>query len=203
MGPSVDSRTQIRDLNIDINLNNNLPVFSDGDSTTRAVAENTATGTNIGTPVAATDADNNTLTYSLGGDDADAFSINSTNGQLQTKAALDHETESSYSVTVTAYDGRSGADRITVTINVTDVNELPVFTEGTTATRSVAENTATGTNIGTAVAATDVDEDTLTYSLSGTDEASFGIASTTGQLQTKAALDYETKIFLFGHRLCH
>ena len=181
-------------LKIDINLNNNLPVFSEGASTTRAVAENTAVEQDIGTAIAATDADNNTLTYSLGGDDADAFSIVSTSGQIQTKAALDHETKSSYSVTVTAYDGRSGADRITVTINVTDVNEPPVFTEGTTATRTVAENTATGTDIGTAVAATDPDTgDTLTYSLSGDDAASFGITSTTGQIQTKAALDYETK----------
>ena len=179
---------------IDINRDNNLPVFSEGDSATRAVDENTATGQNIGAAVAATDADNNTLTYSLGGDDADAFSIVSTSGQIQTSAALDYETKSSYSVTVTAYDGRSGADRITVTINVTDVNEPPVFTEGTTATRSVVENTTSGQDIGTAVAATDPDTgDTLTYTLGGADASSFGITSTTGQIQTSAALDYETK----------
>ena len=141
-GPLDRLRTANSDINLDINLDNNLPVFSDGDSTTRAVAENTATGQNIGAAVAATDADSgDTLTYSLGGDDAASFDIVSTSGQLQTSAALDYETKSSYSVTVTAYDGRSGADRITVTINVTDVNEPPVFTEGTTATRSVAENT--------------------------------------------------------------
>ena len=35
--------------------------------------------------------------------------------------------------------------------------------------------------------------DTLTYTLGGTDSASFGIVSTSGQLQTLAALDYETK----------
>ena len=34
---------------------------------------------------------------------------------------------------------------------------------------------------------------TLTYTLSGADAASFSIVSTTGQLQTSAALDYETK----------
>ena len=35
--------------------------------------------------------------------------------------------------------------------------------------------------------------DRLTYTLGGTDAASFSIARDTGQLSTKAALDYETK----------
>ena len=39
----------------------------------------------------------------------------------------------------------------------------------------------------------DDDGDTLTYGLSGTDAASFDIVATTGRLQTKAALDHETK----------
>ena len=198
-GPLRRLKTAKPSIYIDINLDNNIPTFTDGDSTTRSVAENTAAGQNIGTAVAATDADTtNTLTYSLGGTDMDSFDIVSTSGQLQTKAALDYETKNSYSVTITVYDGNSGGDRITVTINVTDVNEggtnnAPVFTDGTSTTRSVAENTTSGQNIGTAVAATDSDSDTLTYTLSGTDEASFSIVSTSGQLQTKAALDYETK----------
>ena len=183
---------------------NNAPVFTDGTSTTRSVAENTASGQNIGNPVAATDADNDTLTYTLSGDDAASFGIVSTSGQLQTRAALDYETKKSYSVTVSVSDGNGGSDSIDVTINVTDVNEpppqpppptnnAPVFTDGTNTTRSVAENTAAGQNIGNPVAATDADNDTLTYSLGGDDAGSFGIVSTSGQLQTKAALDYETK----------
>ena len=63
-----------------------------------------------------------------------------------------------------------------------------------TATREVAEDTAAGMNIGAPVTATDPDGDTLTYSLSGTDEASFDIGESTGQLMTKAALDYDTKM---------
>ena len=47
-------------------------------------------------------------------------------------------------------------------------------------TRMVAENTAAGANIGGPVVATDVDSgDTLTYTLGGTDAASFDIESTT------------------------
>ena len=98
----------------------------------------------------------------------------------------------SYSVTITVSDG-SLTDDIDVTIDVTNVNEAPVFTDGDSTSRSVAENTAAGQNIGDAVAATDVDGGTtLDYTLSGDDAASFSIVSTSGQLQTKAALDYET-----------
>ena len=65
--------------------------------------------------------------------------------------------------------------------------------------RRVPENTPPGVNIGAPISATDDDEDdlefgnTLTYSLSGTDAASFDIDPSTGQLITKAPLDTETK----------
>ena len=57
---------------------NSAPTFTEGASTTRTIAENTAAGVNIGTPVAATDADNDTLTYTLAGTDATSFAIDST-----------------------------------------------------------------------------------------------------------------------------
>ena len=177
---------------------NSAPVFTAGSSTTRSIAENTRAGVNISTPVSATDADSgDTLTYSLGGPDASAFDIGRTSGQLRTRTALDYETKNTYTVTVTVTDG-SLSDEITVTISVTDVAETPtnrgpVFTEGSSTTRSVAENTSAGLNIGAPVAATDADNDSLTYTLSGLDAASFAIARTSGQLKTLAALDYETR----------
>ena len=84
---------------------NSAPTFTEGASTTRTIAENTAAGVNIGTPVAATDADNDTLTYTLAGTDATSFAIDSTTGQLKTSAALDYETKSTYAVTITVSDG--------------------------------------------------------------------------------------------------
>ena len=195
------SDSQLTDT-IDVTINvtdvdeNRAPAFAEGTSTTRAIAENTASETNIGSAVSATDPDNDTLTYTLGGVDATSFSINGTNGQLQTKAALDYETKTSYSVTVSVSDGKGGSDSITVTINITDVNEnrAPVFTDGSSTTRAVAENTGSGQNIGTTVSATDADTgDTLTYTLGGADAASFSINGTNGQLKTSAALDYEAK----------
>ena len=174
---------------------NTAPVFRDGTTATRSVAEETAIGVNIGAPVSARDTDGDTLTYSFSGIDASTFSINSSTGQLQARAILDYETKASYSVTVTASDSYGGSDSITVTINVTDIDEnrSPVFTEGNSASRMIAENTASGQHIGRAVSATDADNDTLTYILNGTDAASFDVDSTSGQLETKAALDYETK----------
>ena len=174
---------------------NNAPVFTEGANTTRAVAENTASGQNIGTAIAATDADSgDTLTYTLGGTDAGSFSIVGTTGQLQTSAALDFETKNSYAVRVSVSDNKGGSAAIDVRISVTNANDAPVFTEGTSTTRTIAENTASGQNIGTAIAATDADSgDTLTYTLGGTDTAAFSILSTSGQLQTRAALDFETK----------
>ena len=173
-------------------LPNTLPTFSDS-TVTRSVDENTAAGQAIGAPVTGTDTVGDTLTYSLGGDDAAAFDIVGASGQLQTKTALDHETTPSYTVTVTATDTDGATAEVTVTINVTNVNEAPVFPDTETGARTVAENTAAGQDIGLPVAATDPDAgDVLTYSLDVTGSASFDIDEQTGQLQTKAALDHET-----------
>ena len=68
---------------------NNPPVFTDGTSATRSVSASAPTGTSIGLPVAATDADSgDTLTYSLEGRDAANFDINTSNGQLLTKSGI-------------------------------------------------------------------------------------------------------------------
>ena len=106
-------------------VGNRAPVFAT-DMTTRTIAENTAAGMNIGAPVAATDPDGDTLTYSLSGTDEASFDIGESTGQLMTKAALDYETKMSYMVTVTATDPDDAADTIEVTINVTEVDEGPV-----------------------------------------------------------------------------
>ena len=73
-----------------------------------------------------------------------------------------------------------------------NVNVAPEFPSAST-TRTIAENTAANANIGSPVEATDPNGDTLTYTLGGTNAASFGIVGSTGQLRTSAALDFETK----------
>ncbi len=87
----------------------------------------------------------------------------------------------------------SGKSAAATSLGQVDRNAEPAFDEGGSTARSVAENTAATQNIGDAVEATDADGDTLTYILGGTDVDSFAIVSTSGQLQTKDDLDYETQ----------
>ena len=66
--------------------------------------------------------------------------------------------------------------------------------------RDLAENTPGGRNVDAAVSATDADGDRLTYSLEGTDQASFDIVTSSGQIRTKSSVtyDHEAKILLRG-----
>jgi methionine-rich copper-binding protein CopC/type III secretion system FlhB-like substrate exporter len=171
-------------------VNDFAPVWTSG--TTAAVAENSAVTTPIYT-AAATDADGNTLTYSLGGSDANLLNIDGSTGAVTLKVAADYETKTSYSFSVTANDGLSAHD-ITraVTLSVTNLNDnKPVFSSGSTG--SVDENVAAGTVVYTA-AATDADNlGAVNYSLSGTDASLLNINSTTGEVSLKASPDYEVK----------
>ena len=105
----------------------------------------------------------------------------------------DADGDNVYEVTVTATDSGGASDSIDVTVTVTDVKENndPAF-DSETYTRTVPENSAGGTNVGEAVAATDEDGDTLAYSLSGSD--AFAIDDM-GQITVAegASLDYETQ----------
>ena len=106
---------------------NAAPEFS-ATTATRSVPENTAANTNIGAALpAATDGDNDPLTYTLEDADAASFDFNATTRQLSTKSGVtyDHETKPSYSVTLKADDDNGGTDTLAVTITVTDVNEPP------------------------------------------------------------------------------
>ena len=121
------------------NKEGNSPPQSKEDSTpaTRRVHENTPAGGDVEIPVTAADEDTTTLTYGLGGPDADLFNFNTQSGQIRTKAPLNHEdprcyddsdpnaTKCRYYVTVTVVDGVGGSDATGVTIEVEDRTENP------------------------------------------------------------------------------
>jgi Ca2+-binding RTX toxin-like protein len=153
------------------------------------VVENT---TAVGT-VTATDADSQTLTYSLvAGGDAARFSINPTTGALSFVVAPNFEAPTDvgannvYNFTVQVSDGASNTTQA-VAVAVTNVNDVaPTITSP--AAFSAAENT---TAVGT-VTATDADGLTLAYSLAADgDAALFAIDPTTGVLSFVAAPDFE------------
>ena len=152
---------------------------------TREVAENTATGMPIGDPVAATDDEGNALTYSMSDDDASSLTIGRTSGQIRTKDALDHETKSSYTVTVTATDPAGLSDTATVTITVTDVDEDPVVSGD--AAVDYAEN---GAGMVAAYTAADPENGDIAWSLSGDDADDFEISGA-GMLTFMSSPDYE------------
>ena len=101
---------------------NRAPVFNEGASATRSVAENAVSGTPIDAPVTASDADNDTITYTLGGVDAETFDIDAATGQLMTRAALDFERKTMHTVEVTATDPSGAGASVAVTIAVIDVD---------------------------------------------------------------------------------
>ena len=108
------------------------PVFPSTETGLRSVAENTPRGTPIGEPFTAADADGHALTYFLLDElDADSFDIDSSSGQLLTRAPLDYETRSLYRLTVAVHDGGDAHEAddhsfdatLAVTVIVTDVDE--------------------------------------------------------------------------------
>ena len=130
----------------------------------------------------------------LSGADADQFDINDTTGEVTFKRSPDYETptdvaeENTYRVTITAYAGTESKTEF-VFIRVTDVNELPEFDEGPTATRSVDPD-ASDLFVGEPITATDPDGDGLTYTIDDPNGIlPFDIFQYTGQLSVDGTID--------------
>ena len=144
---------------------NSPPEFLSGLDATLDVDENTPAGVNIGDPISASDPEEatlefgDTLTYSLEGDDAASFEINSLTGQLSTKAPLDHENprgganndNNIYAVTVKVEDSGGGTDTVAsdtqdVEITVRDINEPPAAPHPPTVVSGEDDDSTTNVN---------------------------------------------------------
>ncbi|MDO6683810.1 cadherin repeat domain-containing protein, partial [Oceanobacter sp. 5_MG-2023] len=170
-------------------LDESGPVFNSG-TLADAIDENSGASSVIYT--AATD--DATAVYSLSGDDAAYFSINSATGEVTLLADADYETKSSYSFTVTAIDGAGNHTDQAVTLAVNNLDEVaPTITSGDTAA-AIDENSGAGQVVYTAVADDSADiSDGVTFSLSGDDAAYLSIDASTGEVTLLADADYETK----------
>ncbi|GAB0055871.1 hypothetical protein SIID45300_00169 [Candidatus Magnetaquicoccaceae bacterium FCR-1] len=155
---------------------NNAPTIA---LQTFTISENAAKGTIVGTLVA-TDpdvADQGKLQFSLGENFGGAFGVDSSTGQITVldPSKLDFETNPTIRLTAVVKDlPKSGTASATVWVVLTDVNEAPTVTSGSSGT--LVENES-----GTVYTATAFDpdkDDTLTWSLSGTDAGFFRIDAT-------------------------
>ncbi|BBF92925.1 Ig-like domain-containing protein [Blastochloris tepida] len=175
--------TDTQDITVNVtDLNDVAPTI------TTAAAQATAENTTFVAALTSTDPDTvgiKPATFTItGGADADLFKI--VGGNLVFKAAPNYETDPhSYEVQVTASDGANTTAQ-TITVTLTDVNELPAIT--TAAAQSVTENT----KIITALTATDPDQgQTLSFAITGGEDAAlFEIVD--GNLVFKSAPDFET-----------
>ena len=141
-----------------------LPSFSDT-TASRSVAENSPTGTNIGDPVTANNFSGGTDRYRLAdtddnadSPDSDSFGIGSATGQLTTNTALDFETKKAYQVVIIVERSQgetwveaTNSSRITVTINVTNVFDVPLSER----TEQVADEIVAQSPVSTADAVTE------------------------------------------------
>ncbi|MYD53277.1 MAG: hypothetical protein F4W96_03070 [Chloroflexi bacterium] len=174
---------------------NSAPAFPATENGRREIPEDANAGDPVGDPVAATDFNDDSLTYTLSGTDAALFTIGSNDGQLRVAsgAELDFETKRTLRVTVEVTDGANALgdpdddaidDRQSVTITLTDVNEAPTVSGD--ATPSFEENSdrpiATYTG-------TDPERDTLSWSVDNDDD--FFITQS-GQLYFASPPNYES-----------
>ena len=125
--------------------------------------------------VSATDADNDTLTYSWDVTDEAALglALNTATGMITGTPLKAHD----MSQTVTVMDGNGGSATHSIQVTITDpTNTDPVFN----ANAPASITGVVGTAITAAdVSATDADGDTLTYSWDVADEAALGLALNT------------------------
>ena len=156
-----------------------------------SVNENVPIGTTVGT-LTTIDADvGQTFSYALSGADAASFRI--VGSSLTTAAIFNSTAKNLYSLTISSTDntGVVFLKVLNVTINAVSqtVNLAP--TQVNLSRSSLAENLPAGTVIGNLSTLDPNVGDTFTYSLSGTNAASFRISGTA--LVANSTFDYEAK----------
>lgn len=168
------------------NVNEAPSITSEGTAT---FAEN---GTGTVYTGAASDVDaGSTFTWEIGGTDSALFTIGTTSGLLSFNSAPNFESPQDadgnniYSLNVTVSDGAL-TDTKPLAVTVTNVNESPVITSG--AAVNYAEN---GTGVVYTATGTDPEDESITWSIGGTDAALFEIDANSGELTFIIAPNYE------------
>lgn len=163
--------------------------------TSQSIAENSASGTAIGTLSSTDTGASVTFTYSLvsGSGDTNNASFMIAGNELKLAVVPDYETKNSYSIRISTTDESAFYYEKVFTISITNMNEAP--TDIALSNTSIAENTAIDATVGTLLG-TDPDvESSFTYTMAAgagdTDNSSFTI--TGNELKLAEVPDYETK----------
>ena len=171
-----------------------------------AVTEGDATGVSYTVKLATQPSDTVTVTIS-GHDGADLtlsgttltnnqLTFTTTNwGTAQTVTVKPGDDDNDDNESETLAHTASGGDYVNITkdlpVSITDDGDPQVTFDPDTVTREVNENTGANQNVGSPVTAAYSGTCTLTYTLGGTDAASFEIDSSTGQLKTRSGVTYD------------
>ena len=178
------------------------PLFTGG-ATGLSVDENAGVRTVVGLAPQATDFEGGSLTYSIDVsgftvDPPPPFEINANSRQIRVAdgAALDHEDQDTYSVTVTAEDEYTATGTATFDITIEDVNERPV------AVADPSVTTEEDMPVTFDVLGNDTDQDdgdTLTVSSTTQPRRGSVVLDTNTQMltYTPAENDHETYTFMY------
>ena len=165
------------------------PTFTAGTSTSATVSENTLTSTVVHTATATDNVGVTAYAFESGGADNNRFNLNTATGALRFLSSPDFEAmgsaagTNSYSVRVRASDEAGNTAVQTVTVNVTDLDEVaPVFTAGNSTSASIAENTPSSTVVHTATASDNVAVSAYAFEAGGADNNKFSLNTATGAL---------------------
>ncbi|SHK48895.1 Metallo-peptidase family M12 [Rubritalea squalenifaciens DSM 18772] len=156
-----------------------------------SIIENSEAGSLIGAVVATDLNVSDVASYAIAaGNEAGKFSIDASTGEITLVGELDYESATHYALTVEAKDTTGLTDSATVSINVTNQNEVPAIAGFSV---NISEDAAVGTSLGAVVGADPDVGDALTYKIVSGGNGAFAIDSDTGEVTTVAGLDYETE----------
>ncbi|MDC9822099.1 cadherin-like domain-containing protein, partial [Pectobacterium polonicum] len=155
---------------------NDAPVTADQSIVTRE-------DTPVSGTIVATDVDGDTLRYSVSTQPQHGtLTLDGATGQYTYTPAQDYNGNDRFIVTVS--DGNGGTTTSTVSIGITPVNDAPVTADQSIVTRE-------DTPVGGTIQATDVDGDTLRYTVSTQPQhGTLTLDSATGQYTYTPAQDY-------------
>jgi len=175
-----NTATQNFTINIE-NINDNQPLFSSKDL--YSFEENRA----LSLKLSANDSDNDSLTFSLLGEDANSFDINSSTGVVNLKTLPDYELKNNYHVEALVSDGVF-QNELNITIDITNIADVVAMLSSFDGT--IDENLEAGVEVGSVTIVNSGDSSINSFTLSDTRDFSIDV---NGVIYTNKSLDYETQ----------